>query len=499
MRVTMDTYRLVVGDKTIESSGDVTLLQALCDAGFHVDAVCNGAGTCKKCKVIVNGEVRLACQTAVDRDMSIRLVDAGQEEILTTGVSRAIEPDMTDHYVIAYDIGTTTVVAYLLDGLTGQELAVVPGQNPQRVHGADVVTRIQYALKGGADELQQEILGLLSELTAIAAARAGIGQDKITLACMVGNACMHHLALNLDVEPLTTPPYMPSVFDALVLDAAKYVPIASDAVLRVLPNIAGFVGADTVGCLVATQFDQLAEQTLIIDIGTNGEMVLGNGVRRVACSTAAGPAFEGARIECGMRGALGAIDHVKIEDGDLICSTIGGGEARGLCGSGLLDATAALLDLGIINKRGRMKVPESLANRLTKSESCDVAIRLQGDVWLSQKDIRGVQLAKGAIRAGIELMSDYMGIPLEVVSTCCLAGAFGNYLDPVSACKIGMLPSSLLKIVSPIGNAAGEGAKRCALSASEFDRAKRIAEETEFLELAALDSFQDRFIKNNYF
>ena len=495
----METYKIAVGGRCIEASGDTVLVKALSDAGIHVDAVCNGAGTCKKCKVLVNGNVELACQTIVDRDMEIVLFDEGHEEILTTGITCEIEPDRTDRYAIAYDIGTTTVVAYLLDGMTGQELAVASGQNPQRAHGADVVTRIQYALKGGADELQGEILDLLGKLTTEAAAKAEIKQEEITLACMVGNTCMHHLALHLDVEPLTTPPYMPSVFEALVLEAAMYLPISPNGVLRVLPNIAGFVGADTVGCLVATQFDQLEEQTLLIDIGTNGEMVLGNGTRRIACSTAAGPAFEGAKIECGMRGAFGAIDHVKVDSDDLVCSTIGGSRARGLCGSGLLDATAALLDLGVINKRGRMKIPESLAGRLAEGESGGMAITLHDDVWLSQKDIREVQLAKGAIRAGIELMSEYIGIPLENVSACHLAGAFGNYLDPSSACKIGMLPPMLLSRVSPIGNAAGEGAKRCALSESEFSRAIKIADETEFLELATLDNFQDRFIKSNYF
>ena len=495
----MDTSTLAVDGRAIEVPNGKTLLEALTGAGIHIDAVCDGAGTCKKCKVLVNGKVELACQTVIDRDMEIGVFDEEPEKILTTGISNAIEPDKTDRYAIAYDIGTTTVVAYLLDGMTGQELAVASGQNPQRAHGADVVTRIQYALKGGADELQGAILGLLNKLTAEVAAKAGIRQEEITLACMVGNACMHHLALHLDVEPLTAPPYMPSVFEALVLEAAKYVPISPKGVLRVLPNIAGFVGADTVGCLVATQFDQLAEQTLLIDIGTNGEMVLGNGTRRIACSTAAGPAFEGAKIECGMRGALGAIDHVKAESGSLVCSTIGGAKARGLCGSGLLDATAALLELGVINKRGRMKVPESLADRIVEGESGGLAITLQDDVWLSQKDIREVQLAKGAIRAGIELMSEYADIPLEDVTTCRLAGAFGNYLDPASACRIGMLPSLLLSKVVPIGNAAGEGAKRCALCEDEFARAIKIAEETEFLELATLDTFQDRFIKSNYF
>jgi len=325
------------------------------------------------------------------------------------------------------------------------------------------------------------------------------------LACIVGNTCMHHLALDIDVSTLATPPYMPKICDALELDAHNVLPIAPDARLRVLPNIAGFVGADTVGCLVATDFEHIDSPTLMIDIGTNGEMVLGTATERLACSTAAGPAFEGALIECGMRAARGAIDHVKLVfDGAgpaLECSVIGGGKGQGICGSGLVDAVAALLDAGVVNRRGQLNAEHGgqFGEYLRQNADGCKTVLLSNGVYLSQKDLRKVQMAKGAIRAGIELMAEHMGIRVADIQNVYLAGAFGNYLNPRSACRIGMLPPELEGRIIGVGNAAGEGAKACALSRSQFEYAKRLAAETEFLELASLEDFQERYIACTYF
>ena len=248
---------------------------------------------------------------------------------------------------------------------------------------------------------------------------------------------------------------------------------------RILPNIAGFVGGDTVGCMISTRFDQQEDLTLLIDIGTNGEMVLGNKHRRIACSTAAGPAFEGAKISCGMRGAEGAVDHVWLEQGKIRYHVIGDTEPKGLCGSGLLDLVAVLLDLEIISESGRMKGKQY--------PPCS-------NVVLTQKDVREVQLAKAAIRAGIELMAQRMGVQVSDIQKVYLAGAFGNYMNPASACRIGLIPPVLLDKIKPIGNAAGEGAKLCALSRAEFTYSQTLAKETEFLELASLPGFQDCYI-----
>ena len=243
--------------------------------------------------------------------------------------------------------------------------------------------------------------------------------------------------------------------------------------------IAGFVGGDTVGCMVSTRFDQLEELTLMIDIGTNGEMVLGNKNRRIACSTAAGPAFEGAKISCGMRGAEGAVDHVEVKDGKIEYHVIGDGEAIGLCGSGLLDLVASLLETEILDESGYLEDDEYVL--------CE-------KVTLTQKDVREVQLAKAAIRAGIELLAQQMGVQVSDIQKVYLAGAFGNYLNPASACRIGMIPPILLDRIEGIGNAAGEGSKLCALSRNEYEYSQNLARGTEFLELASLPQFQDCYV-----
>lgn len=468
-------------NRVIDAPAGANLLEVLRENGLHPDAPCGGKGKCGKCKVIVDGVEQLACQTTVERDMSLVLPHPDGAQILTDARTAAVQPDGANRFCIAFDLGTTTVVAYLMDGATGTLLSKTSCMNPQSQFGADVISRIEYAMEGHAAELSGCIRDALSELTVTAAKQAGIDPSDITAAGIVGNTAMHHLLLEIDPKPLTVPPYMPNVSEALTLSPEGLLPINPAGTVRILPNIAGFVGADTVGCLLATRLDTLDDLTLMIDIGTNGEMVLGNKNRRIACSTAAGPAFEGAKIECGMRGAPGAVDHVTVEDGKLNFHVIGECEAAGLCGSGLLDLIAALLETEEIGESGRM-------------ESGSL-YRLEGTkVYLTQKDVREVQLAKAAIRAGIELMCKRMGVNVADIRQVLLAGAFGNYLDPRSACSIGMIPPALRERIIPIGNAAGEGAKMAVLNGSEFEYSKRLARETEFLELASMPEFNDCYV-----
>jgi len=452
----------------VEVSAGTTVLDAMIAAGVSPDAPCGGKGTCGKCKIRLDGQEALACQTAVERDLTVQICDAAPMQILTGGIGEAIRPDGMDRYVLAVDVGTTTVAACLLDGLSGGVLAEVSCANPQAQFGADVISRIQYAMEHGVEPVKDCIGKALRALAAAAAAQAGIMAEEITAAALVGNTAMHHLLLGLDPRPLITPPYMPAVREAVERNG-----------VRILPNIAGFVGGDTVGCMAAVGFDRLEDLTLLIDIGTNGEMVLGTGKRRIACSTAAGPAFEGAKISCGMRGTVGAVDRVWLENGAVRYHVIGDASPAGLCGSGLLDLVAVLLKLGVVDETGRLE---------------GNSYRLCGDVVLTQKDVREVQLAKAAIRAGIELMARQLGVLVTDIRKVCLAGAFGNYLNPASACAIGMIPPVLEDRIVPIGNAACEGAKRCALSQAEFDRSKQLAAETEFLELAGLPQFQDCYV-----
>ena len=455
-------------NKSVDVMSGSTLLDAQIQAGLRPDAPCGGRGTCGKCRVSVEGKEILACRTQVDRDMVVHTGAGDAVRILTEGIRVRTQPDGTDAYVLAMDVGTTTVAAYLLDGRTGEMLAQGSCMNPQSQFGADVISRIQYTLKEGGQAMSGCIREAMRRLAEETAAKAGIDPEQITASAIVGNTAMHHLLLGIDPKPLVTPPYMPGISEAMERNGA-----------RILPNIAGFVGGDTVGCMVATRFDRLEELSLLIDIGTNGEMVLGNKHRRIACSTAAGPAFEGAKISCGMRGAEGAVDHVTLENGEITWHTIADAPPKGLCGSGLLDLVAVLLDRGIISESGRMQGKQF--------PLCD-------QVVLTQKDVRELQLAKAAIRAGIELLARQMGVQVSDIRRVYLAGAFGNYMNPVSACRIGMIPPELLDRIVPIGNAAGEGAKLCALSAGEFAYSRALAAGTEFLELASLPDFQKCYI-----
>lgn len=453
---------------TVEAG--TTVLQAQIAAGLHPDAPCGGKGTCGKCKVILDGNEVLACQTVVDRELTVYTEQEEKEKILTTGLSVSTIPEGKYSYVLAFDIGTTTVVAYLLNGHGGELIDTASCKNPQGQYGADVISRIEYALQGGGEVLKECVQKTLAQLTKELCTRVGIRQEDIGTVAIVGNTAMHHLLLGIDPKPLVTPPYMPNVFDALELKEGQ---------IRILPNIAGFVGGDTVGCMVSTRFDRLEEISLMIDIGTNGEMVLGNKNRRIVCSTAAGPAFEGAKISCGMRGAEGAVDHVWLEEGKIKYHVIGDTAPEGLCGSGLLDLVAVLLEQEIIDESGYLEEKEY--------KLCD-------NVILTQKDVREVQLAKAAIRAGIELLAEELGIQVADIRKVYLAGAFGNYLTPTSVCRIGMIPSVLLDRIQPIGNAAGEGAKLCALNREEYLYSQELAKNTDFLELASLPQFQDCYV-----
>ena len=393
----------------------------------------------------------------------------------------------------AFDIGTTTIAGYLLDGVDGRTLAVESRMNPQAQYGADVIMRANYALEHGTEALSLCIREVVNEMIGGLAEKAGVGRSDIFQICVVGNTCMHHLFLGISPASLVHAPYTPAVSERLVLDAGDYgLDVQERAELILLPDIAGYVGADTCGCLLAVRQDLKEEISLMIDIGTNGEMVLGNKERLVTCSTAAGPAFEGARIECGMRGAEGAVDHVRFENGEWSYTTVGDKPAAGLCGSGLIDLVAGLLDAGLLDENGVLSSGQenrSVFMLVPPSEAGN-----EKGVYLTQKDIGEVQLAKAAIAAGIQMLMERLEIREKEIQTVYIAGAFGNYMNPVSAGKIGLLPASLVEKVKPVGNAAGEGAKIALVNEKEMLDMDELVRKIEFVELAASPEFQDCFI-----
>ncbi|WP_148409189.1 ASKHA domain-containing protein [Murimonas intestini] len=527
----MKNYRIRIcpSNKSILVQEGTTLLEALRMSGEKPDAPCGGKGTCGKCQVTVLAEgfrkVCRACQTVVDQDMTVELPEKGNRaQILSEGRRQKVEvlpgldfmegeqPESGRWCLMSFDIGTTTIAGYLMDGITGEELARDSCLNSQIQFGADVISRAVMAVEEGTERLTASVRSDINGLAASLAQKGGILPEDVALVSVVGNSCMHHLFLGITPKGLLKIPYMPEVTEGLRIPAADCrIKVNSKAELLMLPNIAGFVGADTAACMLWAGFDRIGPMTLLLDIGTNGEMVLGNKDRAVSCSTAAGPAFEGARIECGMRGKEGAIDHVFMEDGHLSYSVIGGGRPEGICGSGLLDAAAFLMKSGFLLPSGRMQkkeklnTPESVMykNRIREiGKRQAFVLAEEGEtadgrpVYISQKDIRELQLGKGAIASGISLLCRELGIQVQEIEQVMIAGAFGNYMDPRSACEVGMIPSCLLDKIISVGNAAGEGARIAVLNREEYERSKRMAASVEFLELASDPLFQKIFIQN---
>ncbi|MDH7481206.1 MAG: ASKHA domain-containing protein [Armatimonadota bacterium] len=409
-------------------------------------------------------------------------------------------------YGIAFDIGTTTIAGYLLDLTNGSQLAVTAAVNPQARIGEDVISRISYSMQEpkGLKWLQTAVVKELNRIAGRLARQANVSLSKIYEAVVVGNTCMTHLLLGVDPRHLAQAPYVPTFSHSMTLDAGDLgLRINSAGLVHVLPNVAGYVGADTVGMILATAIHKSDGIVLAVDIGTNGEIVLGSKERMLACSTAAGPAFEGAHIKHGMRAASGAIDSVWITDGDIEFSTVDGAKAVGICGSGLLDAIVCLRKAGILEESGRIvdvdEVPPDyggLKARLTDGGFVLASAEHSAHgtpVVITQRDVREVQLAKGAIAAGIRTLMERLNIVPNDLSAVVLAGAFGNYMRKQSAIAAGLIPNVPLSKVHSVGNAAGEGAKLALLSTDERSEADRIAQSIEYVELTTDSSFQEKF------
>lgn len=496
--------RFYPADLAVQVPEGTTILEAQRLAGLLPDAPCAGRGTCGKCRVRVGDTVVLACQTQARDGMDVWTGASTGHQVLTEGLAWQPVPDPVAPdapYLAAVDIGTTTVVCHILDGRTGDTLSTVGRLNPQHTFGADVVSRAQLARQQGGTRLTQAIRRELSQALEQGAGESGISLEQISVLSIVGNPCMQQLFLGCPVDNLLTPPFSPILTRAETVPAGRYLPQLSRAELRIVPDISGYLGADIMGCILASRLFAQEELTLLVDIGTNGEMVLGSAAGMVACATAAGPALEGANISCGMRGAQGAIDHVWTEDGDIAFSVIGGGPPQGICGSGLIDAAAVLLQEGIIDRRGRIQTAQQLpqyAHRLSERDGTR-CFALCPTVILTQEDIRELQMAKGAIAAGIDLMLQHLGVTAEHISRVLLAGAFGSYIHIDSACAIGLLPASLADRTRAVGNAAASGSRCIALDREGFLRTEALCQQVHALELAALPAFSRCFARHMRF
>lgn len=404
---------------------------------------------------------------------------------------------------LAFDIGTTSLVGYLVDLATGKTVGTSARPNPQIAYGGDVISRITYVNlhKDGLERLRSAVVDGVNEIVNDLRTRAGIRNADIYDSVFVGNTLMHHLFFGLNPKHLALAPYVPVAQNLISIKAKEArINVNQDSYVSFLPSIAGFVGADVIGDILASGIHKSNKLSLLIDIGTNGEIVLGNKNGLIACSCAAGPAFEGGHIKCGMRAVPGAIERVAIgsETGELYYKTIEDRKPAGICGSGLVDAVASLLKAGIINRSGSFNL--SIENPRLRREPLEFVIAWAAetatgkDVVVTQRDVRELQLAKGAMHTGAAILMKRTKVTTKDIEKIQLSGAFGNYIDPQNAMTIGLLPEFDPTEIRSIGHGAGIGAKLALISETTRRETKNIAKNVDYVELSADRDFQKEFI-----
>ncbi|MCX8107912.1 MAG: ASKHA domain-containing protein [Verrucomicrobiae bacterium] len=490
----------------LEVERGVQLKEVLLDEG--VEFPCGGKGRCSRCRIrVLKGNLpitpldaqifstaelhagwRLGCQAHASTDLTIELAQ-WEPQILSDDARFEFNPE--DGLGVAVDLGTTTIVGQLLDLRTGNVLAVRSALNQQARYGADIMSRIEHAktpagLAALSTLIRKQIGQLVAEL-AVTALLPDTGNASpgtchlLRRVVIVGNTAMHHLFCHIDVDPLSHYPFEPAdaglkCFTAQQLGWA----VPGDPTVMFMPCVAGFVGSDTLAGVMATGLHKSEQLAGLIDLGTNGEIVIGKKGRLLCTSTAAGPAFEGAKISMGMLAATGAIAAVSAVNNRFHCTVLGGVTPRGICGSGLVDAVAAALDLGLVDSSGRLRGSNQL--------------QLDGPVFLTQKDIREVQLAKAAIAAGFRLLLERWGVSGPELERVWLAGAFGNYINRISARRIGLIPFPVDKVL-PAGNTALRGAKHFLLNWSrELENLMALKQQIEHICLNEEPRFHEVFV-----
>ena len=418
----------------------------------------------------------------------------------------SLKKDKKDGLGIAFDIGTTTVVGLLWDLSDNTLISVLSSANPQSKYGQDVISRIQYCMQEetGLDQLHRLLIDCLNSL--LETMTAGLTEKSIEKVVAVGNTTMCHLLLNKDPSSLAKAPFKPLYTGSMRLNASTLgLHVSSKADLILVAGIAGHVGSDITAGILAANLLDYSGTALFIDVGTNGEIVLASEGRLWACSTAAGPAFEGASIRFGMRASAGAIEKVQITKDEVVCATILNEPACGICGSGLIDAVSQMLDWKIINHKGKMLkpdeaggLPEFLQNRLSLSES-GPEFFLTNNISICQQDIREVQLAKGAVLAGATLLLQAAEKTAGDLDSILIAGAFGSYIDKASALNIGLLPTIESQKVLNLGNAAGAGSCMVLLSDTAALTAEAIPERAKHVNLAEHPDFELSYARAMYF
>jgi len=532
--------------EVFEVDAGQSVLEALGKLGIDAYAPCGGTGKCGKCKVTVSGaisgitddektllgeetELRLACYAEVEGDFVVSLPESSMR-IQTEGsmsdfdtspmvVSRSTDggyeflfdgkvidkSESCDNYGVAVDIGTTTVAVYLCDLNKGKVVSVEAFKNPQASHGADVISRIDKIIKSGdnLDVLKNAVIEPINAATARLLAKLD-KSIKCLRACVIcGNTVMQHIAAGIDPSSIARAPFTtPTLFENGYFSAESVgLKMGVGAVCLFAPCFASYVGGDIALGMISSDLDKCEDNMIFLDVGTNGEIGLSTKNGLYFCSAAAGPAFEGANIECGSAGTDGAVCAVSF-DGELHYETVSDSEPTGICGSGLIDAVSIMLELGVIDETGAFADEDDLDENTLKriiSVDGDSAFEITDNVYVTEKDIREVQLAKSAICAGIKTLLHKAKITEDDVSGLVLAGGFGSHINPASACRIGLIPPSLIDKISFRGNTAGMGAVAVLTSSEARKRAGVICGKSEYIELSGDAFFSNEYIEQMMF
>ena len=497
----MERCRITVlpSNEILEADAGSNLLDLLSRNGYFLPAACGGKGSCGKCRVRLvfgsfegavadeNGEI-LSCRAILSGDACIEVTATvkGAAEALSAALG-ALSADA--EIGVAFDIGTTTVAAALVDLKTGAMLRTVSRLNPQGVCGADVLSRIVAFGEGKGELMQRLMLDCMREML------VELGGDKaVDVLAVAANTTMLHLLAGEDPTSIGAYPFTPRFVEEKQLDgAALGLPVRK---VRLMPSVSAYIGADVVAGAVACRMHRSDKTVLLVDVGTNGEILLLHKGELHAASAAAGPALEGACIECGMGGTLGAINRVSVQNGMLAFDTVGMADPVGICGCGLIDLVACLVKEGVIDESGAW------------SDDCDSPLmRYRRDdrfelcrtVYLSQKDIRQIQLAKAAIAAAIEALLAECGVSVAEVDSLYLAGGLGYYMNIANAASIGLIPPSLANRARAVGNTALQGAALCLFDSEARTDAALLASRTRVVELSFSQAFQDAYVENMMF
>lgn len=504
----MPTIKIIFNEKASEHTAlsGQTLLPFLRDLGYSLPpAPCGGNGRCGKCLVNVvrdgKSTTEPACLTLTDTDMTVLLEEISIAVYDAAGYCHFRPDKGADGIGAAIDIGTTTIVLYLADLADGRILAVRSGPNRQRGYGADVISRAQHIMENpdGLYLLTEAIRRQIGEYLLAACAEADRAVSDLKALSVCGNTIMEHIFAGLSPESIAIAPSIPlSLFGESIEAGLTGLPISHGLPVYIAPCLSGYVGGDIMSGLLASGAYREDGNCLFLDIGTNGELALGMDGSFLCCATAAGPAFEGAEVSCGMAGMAGAISRVWIDDKEEVrFKVIGNASPTGICGSGLIDALAVLLELGLIDKTGRLlpkdEVSGPMRERLAEKDG-RVRFYLDENIYISDADVRKLQLAKAAIAAGIQTLLTETGLRPEDIHTVHLAGGFGNYMDKNSAARIGLIPGALADKIVLDGNSAGIGAVSLLISKRAREEIEKLRKRCTYFELSGSAVFNDRFI-----